>query len=137
MYFDVNKVIPTTSQAERYDQAFLHIAQVLSSGIVPADLRAALYRVATRIPGVVISDSAANLDGRGGIAVGRVDSSGNIRQDIIFDSAGGHAIGERVVLLHANTNDDLYLPTPVNAPNGSIIESTAIALDVTGNPNLR
>jgi hypothetical protein len=112
-------------EPDKYDAAFSRIAQVLSSGIVPADLRAALYQVATTIPGIVLVDSTANLDGRQGVAVGRATTYGT-RQDIIFDSAGGQYIGEREVTTRPG-------PTP-DVPVGSTIASTAVTVGVAAKP---
>jgi len=108
------------------------MGQVLSSGLVPADLRAALYTVAaTRIPGITVTDRTANLDGRAGVAVGRVQSGpaqsgSDVRQDIIFDSVGGQYIGERQVTIGANVQFDV--------PPGTAIESTAVAVEVADQP---
>ncbi|PZS29867.1 MAG: hypothetical protein DLM58_14580 [Pseudonocardiales bacterium] len=123
LYIDPNKA---GADVNKYDAAFLHIAQVLSSGMVPADLRAALYQVASRIPGVTLIDSTANLDGRQGVAVGRVDSTGNVRQEIIFDSAGGQYIGERQVTVHPDGT--------FNVPVGTATESTAVTVGVKAKP---
>lgn len=51
---------------------------------MPPDLRAALFRTAQLIPGVRVVDTATNLNGRSGVAVGR-DEGHSFRQDIIFD----------------------------------------------------
>lgn len=130
LYVDPNK--PDHAKAHRDDLAMLHIAQVLSSGIVPADLRAALYQAATKIPGVRITDSTTDLDGRPGLAVGRVNSSGRVRQDIIFDSAGGQYIGERQVVLHGGGD---YLTGQFDVPDGTAIESTAVTIGVAHRPH--
>ena len=79
-------------------EALVFIADTLRSGVVPADLRAALYKAAAGIPGVTISDRAATLDGATGIAFGRDEGNG-IRQEIIIDPITGLMIGERRVLL--------------------------------------
>lgn len=79
------------------DQAMVWISDRLRVGIIPADLRAALYRAAALIPGVTLVDRQATLDGRTGIAIGRVDRSDNTRHEIIVDPGNGQFIGERVV----------------------------------------
>ena len=81
----------------RDGEALVFIADVLRSGIVPADLRAALFRAATSIPGVGVVEGRANLDGRKGVAVGRYERENGIRQEIIFDPDSGEVIGEREV----------------------------------------
>lgn len=52
-------------------EALVYIADVLRGGFVPGELWASLFRAATRIPGVTVTDRRANLDGRTGIAVAR------------------------------------------------------------------
>lgn len=79
-------------------EALVFIADLLRTGIVPADLRAALYKSAALIPGVTVTDEQATLDGRKGIAIGRVETASNRRQDIIIDPKTGLLIGEREVL---------------------------------------
>jgi RNA polymerase sigma-70 factor (ECF subfamily) len=85
----------------RDGEALVWIADVLRSGLVPADLRAALFQAATGIPGVEVVDRRANLDGRVGVAVGRDERAGgsHFRQELIFDEATGQVIGERQVAL--------------------------------------
>lgn len=79
--------------------ALVYIADLLRTGMVPADLRAALYKAAAMIPGVVVTENQATLDGQTGIAIGRVENASNTRQDIIIDPATGQLIGEREVTL--------------------------------------
>lgn len=81
-------------------EALVFIADRLRLGIVQADLRAAFYEAAARIPGVQITERQATLDGRTGIAFGR-DEGGIFRQEIIIDPATGQFIGERRILLVA------------------------------------
>ena len=81
----------------RDGEALVWIADLLRTGFVPAELRAALYRAATLIPGVTVADSAATLNGRRGVAIGRIEGSTGIRQDLIIDPDTGLLIGEREV----------------------------------------
>jgi len=88
-------------------EALVWIADLLRTGAAPADLRAALFEAAAMIPGVVITEQQAVLDGRTGVAIGRVESSSGQRQDIIIDPATGQLIGER----HVNVgNPDSSIP---------------------------
>ncbi|WP_104087192.1 CU044_5270 family protein [Arthrobacter sp. GMC3] len=80
-------------------EALVYIADLLRTGMVPADLRAALYKAAALIPGVSVTDNQATLDGQTGIAIGRVEKASDFRQDIIIDPATGQLIGEREVAL--------------------------------------
>ncbi|MFJ2508554.1 CU044_5270 family protein [Arthrobacter citreus] len=90
----------TEGQGQSEDgQALVFIADLLRTGMVPADLRAALYQAAALIPGVTITEEQATLNGKRGIAIGRVETASNQRQDIIIDPATGLLIGERQVLM--------------------------------------
>jgi hypothetical protein len=75
------------------------IAEALTTGVVPAELRAALYKAAALIPGVTVVDRQANLNGEVGIALGVEDPDRETRLDIIIDPANGLLIGERRVKL--------------------------------------
>lgn len=79
---------------ERGDaEVLVYAADALRSGLIPADLRAALYRALGHLPALEITEQVANLDGRKGTAYGISD--GNLRQEIIVDPATGEFIGER------------------------------------------
>jgi hypothetical protein len=78
-------------------EALVWIADLLRTGAVPADLRAALYKAAAMIPGVEVTDNQATLDGTTGIAIGRLEDTSGVRQDIIIDPETGRLIGERSV----------------------------------------
>nr|WP_236593526.1 CU044_5270 family protein [Paenarthrobacter ureafaciens] len=71
------------------------IADQLSSGLVPAEWRAVLYKAAALVPGATATSAQTTLDGRAGTAVGR--TTDGIRTDIIFDPATGLFIGQRAV----------------------------------------
>lgn len=107
------------SGPSRDGEALVTIADALRSGIVPADLRAALFRTAQLIPGVRVVDTETNLDGRPGVAVGR-DEGQSFRQDIIFDPQTGQVIGERQVSLQASGG----------VPAGTAYDFTAVRTDV-------
>src|SRR5205823_12699838 len=61
------------------------IADRLRTGVVPADLRAALYKTAALIPDVTAGDRQATVDCRAGIAIGIPTPDGGTRRDIIID----------------------------------------------------
>jgi hypothetical protein len=104
-------------------EALITVADILRKGIVPADLRAALYKAAALIPGVTVNDRQARLDGRTGVAIGISSWGGNLRQDIIVDPQTGLLIGERTVLLRT---DDGF----PGVPAGTAISWTAIETSV-------
>ena len=80
-------------------EALVFIADRLSVGNVPADLRSAMYRAAAMIPGVEFIDDQATLDGRTGVAIGRVEDAWGARVEIIVDPDTGDFIGDREVLV--------------------------------------
>ncbi|WP_454698578.1 CU044_5270 family protein [Arthrobacter humicola] len=103
-------------------EALVFIADLLRTGVVPADLRAALYKAAAMIPGVTITENQANLDGRTGIAIGRTEEGpSKTRQEIIIDAATGLLIGERAILTEPQGS----------MPAGTAIGWTAIETSVT------
>jgi hypothetical protein len=83
------------------EDVWVRITNLLSTGEVPADLRAALYRTLALVPGVTIVENEATLDGRTGVALGYTEPArGSIwRDEIIIDPATGLLIGDREVTL--------------------------------------
>ena len=77
-------------------EVLVYAADALRSGLLPADLRAALYRALTYLPTLTITERTATLDGRAGTALG-IAAAGE-RQEIIIDPADGTFIGERTRL---------------------------------------
>jgi RNA polymerase sigma-70 factor (ECF subfamily) len=77
------------------------VTSILSTSAVPADLRAALYRTLALVPDITVVDGEATLDGRTGVAIGRVETSGGqqLRTDLIIDPGTGQVIGRRDVTL--------------------------------------
>jgi hypothetical protein len=98
-------------------EAFVYVTDILRSGVVPADLRAALFRAAALIPGMQVVDDAVNLDGRQGVAVARTGHAG-IRTELVFDPGTGQVIGERQVATRPLS--DLRIPA------GTPVEYTAV-----------
>lgn len=86
------------------DEAFVTIADVLRSGLVPADLRSALYQVLRTVPGVVVTEQEADIDGRTGVALGRDDATGG-SVEIVIDPATGEVVGEREQIALPGTTD--------------------------------
>ena len=81
----------TVGQGQSVDgEALVFIADLLRTGVVPADLRAALYKAAAMIPGVTVTEGQANLDGRTGVAIGRLEEGpAKTRQELIIDPGTG------------------------------------------------
>jgi RNA polymerase sigma-70 factor (ECF subfamily) len=102
-------------------EAVVFIADTLRTGVVPADLRAVLYKALAGIPGVSITADQVTLDGRSGVGFGRSESNG-IRQEIIIDPATGTMIGERFIVTRAGV-----LP---GVPAGTVEGSTSVSTTV-------
>jgi len=102
------------------EDSWVRITELLRTGTAPADLRSALYGAAAMIPGIEITDDQATLNGRTGIAVGRVEESRDERQDIIVDPATGEMIGERTVRTTAD----------FGAPAGAVWAATSVTTTV-------
>jgi hypothetical protein len=82
-------------------EVFVAVADVLRSGLVPADLRAALYRVLATVPGVEITAPTATIGTSSGVAFGRYESTDGTRQEIIINPSNGDLVGEREVAVNA------------------------------------
>ncbi|PVW02963.1 hypothetical protein DEA06_14415 [Microbacterium sp. Gd 4-13] len=88
--------------ASRDENNFVRITDMLRSGLVPANTRAALLDALSRIPGVTATENVANLDGVAGVAIGRTEPLRfGERKEIIIDPATGMVIGERTVATQA------------------------------------
>jgi hypothetical protein len=102
-----------------------YIAHMLNSGSVPADLRAALYRVLGMVPGVRVTQQVASLDGRSGVAFGIADDE--VRRDVIIDPGTSEYIGERRVFLKGTDEH----------PAGTLSESTSVTTAVVDGKGVR
>jgi hypothetical protein len=110
---------PDRSEAETLEA----VAAALRTGVVPADLRAALYKAAALIPGVTVVDRQANLDGKVGIAIGIERPDRDTRMDIIIDPATGLLIGEREVTLTAGKTFPAGTATAWTSVQTSVVNS--------------
>jgi hypothetical protein len=99
-------------------EILVYATDALTTGVVPADLRAALYRVLAKVPGMEITEKVANLDGQVGTAFGitRVGT----RSDVIIDPSTGHYIGQRQVDLDGVTG----------VPPGTVISYVSVTTPV-------
>ncbi|HET7798851.1 MAG TPA: CU044_5270 family protein [Humibacillus xanthopallidus] len=73
------------------------VADVLRSGIVPSDLRSALFEVLKTVPDVDITSRVVTLHGQPGVGIARTEPVNGTRQEIIVDPGTGLLIGERTV----------------------------------------
>lgn len=108
-------------------EVVVYVADVLRSGMVPADLRAALYRALALVPTLEITEKVANLDGMKGTAYG-VSAQGQ-RHDVIIDPKTGEFIGERQV------TDDSESLIPPNTVTSYTSVTTAVAPKIGVVPN--
>ncbi|TWG03783.1 hypothetical protein FHX80_112219 [Streptomyces brevispora] len=81
----------------RNQEAFTAIGDLVAEQLMPAQLTAALYRAAAKIPGVVLVDEAKDAVGRRGIAIARVDEEAGERTEWIFDAKSYDYLGARTV----------------------------------------
>lgn len=103
-------------------EVLIYVADALRSGLLPADLRAALYRALTYQPTLEITERTTTLDGHTGTALG-ITAAGEQRE-IVIDPATGAFIGERQRL--AEDRDGI--------PAGTIIGSSTVRYDTVKKP---
>jgi hypothetical protein len=104
----------------------VYVADALRSGLVPADLRAALYRALAKVPELEITEELANVDGRKGTAYG-VSAKGT-RHDVIVDPATGQFIGEREITEEA---------MDTGIPEGTVLSYTSVTTAVVSEIGVR
>ncbi|WP_030756302.1 CU044_5270 family protein [Streptomyces sp. NRRL F-5135] len=115
-------------------QAFSTIGDLLGESYPPAELYAALFKAAAKIPGVIMVDDAVDAAGRHGVAVARVDSAGGSREEWIFDKKTHAFLGERVVQVKGASGDD-GLIKPGTVTFVSAIVTRAIVDDMKQPPS--
>ena len=77
------------------NELVVYARDALRSGLLPAAVRANLYRALGYIDNLGVSDRAVNLDGRTGVALST--DNGEVREEIIIDPATGNYIGGRTI----------------------------------------
>jgi len=102
------------------ENVFAHVVDLLRSGTVKSDLRAALYEALALMPSVVITEQQTTLDDRRGTAIGLATADGASRQEIIVDPATGEFIGVRIVSVNGVGE----------IPAGTTLEYTALTASV-------
>lgn len=73
--------------------ALMQAREALNSGQYPAEVRATIFRALALLPGLVVTDNRANLDGKEGVALGMKYFEDFT--EIIIDPANGDYIGGR------------------------------------------
>ncbi|MFD9353480.1 CU044_5270 family protein [Streptomyces sp. NPDC060031] len=86
-------------------EAFTTIGDLLRGSYPPAELTAALYKAAAKIPGVVTVDDAADAAGRHGLAVARLDEQSGQREEWIFDRQTLAFLGERAIQVQGESGE--------------------------------
>jgi hypothetical protein len=91
------------------------VGDLLRETVAPPELRAALYEVAARIPGIELVGQVTDPAGRRGVAVAvESDYSGALtRQELIFDPETSEMWAERQVLLEEATWVDVQPPAVI------------------------
>jgi hypothetical protein len=74
-----------------------YAGELLRSGLAPADLRATVYRMLAKLPGLRVTDPDVSLDGRRGVGFGIVVDG--IRREFVIEPSTGEFIGTRTVYL--------------------------------------
>lgn len=111
------------SGQSRDGEALEWITSALRRGTAPADFRAALYRAAAEIPGVEIIDDQATLNGKAGIAIGRLETTSNVRYELIIDPETGQFIGEQQVTLDGYASFPAGTTTSWTAVTTTVVSS--------------
>jgi len=78
-------------------EVLTYVADVLRSGLVPADLRRSLFGVLQTVPGVEVAGPSVSIDGATGVGIGRLEPRNGTRQEIVVDPTNGQVIGEREI----------------------------------------
>jgi hypothetical protein len=99
----------------RWFGPFTAAVTALRTGLVPADLRAPLYRALTGLPSVAVVEGVANLDGAACLAL--VHDAGRTRTELFVDPADGCFAGER---------DTLRVDSRCGLRAGTVISDTAV-----------
>jgi len=108
-------------------EMFTLVGDALRESDASPALRAALYEVAARIPGVELVGPAVDRVGRHGVAVASVDSKIGLRHELIFGRKTAALLGEEYVELEGNA--DGY---PVGAVSGYATYVTSAVVDRLG-----
>lgn len=111
--------------------AWRRIGSVLSTGLVPPDLRAALYEAARKIPGIKLLDEVVTVDGRQARVIGH--DGGGYRDDLLIAETGGQFLGRRTVVTKDGPPDINGDPEP-SLQRGDILYSAIATTRITSTP---
>lgn len=102
--------------------AFMQALEALRSGQYPAEVRANIFRALALLPGLVVTDKRANLDGKEGVALGKKYYDNFT--EIIIDPANGDFIGSREVIAEDQSGDKGSMK------KGTVISSSAVTSEL-------
>lgn len=105
---------------------FAAAVTALRTGLVPAPLRAAMYRALTGLPGVTVAEHVLNIDGDDCLAL--VHDAGRTRTEVLIDPRNGQFAGER---------DTLRADSRSGLKAGMVISTTAVRVAVVDRAGLR
>jgi hypothetical protein len=88
-----------SSAAWKRHEMFTEIGDLLREDPIPANVRAALYRVAARIPGIEVLGLARDGVGRPALAIALNDTLDGMRSELLFDPKTSRLLGERSVVV--------------------------------------
>ncbi|MFJ7043711.1 CU044_5270 family protein [Streptomyces sp. NPDC101112] len=98
-------------EVPRDQAAFVAIGDLLFESYPPAEVGAALYKAAAKIPGVVAVNDTVDATGRHGIAIARENPVAGERTEWIFDKKTLRFLGERIVVVKATADSPLKVGT--------------------------
>lgn len=110
--------------ADVQQQVMQTSGMLLSSGVIPAKLRATIYSALATLPDLKVTERVANLNGKRGIALG-IDGYG-YRRELIIDPGNGQYIGMRMTDLSTD-----------EAPAGTVEYLDAMTVAVVDKPRQR
>jgi hypothetical protein len=85
-------------------ETFTIIGDMLRETYAPPELRAALFQIASELPGVELVGNVKDEQGRDGVAVGY--TTGGLRQELIFDPNTSALLGERTVVTDPSASQE-------------------------------
>ncbi|MEU0883147.1 CU044_5270 family protein [Lentzea sp. NPDC005914] len=109
--------------------AFISALEALRTGQYPAEARANIFRALALLPGLVVTDKRANLDGKEGVALGM--KYYDDFTEIIIDPANGDFIGTREVVAEDQPQEKGGLE------KGTVRSSSAVTSAVVGSLGAR
>jgi hypothetical protein len=97
--FDRLKVEAADGGDGLYEEMFVLVGDHLRETLTSSSLRAALYEVAARIPGVKLEGELTDSAGRPGLAVSLADKTNHTRHTLVFDPKTSRLLAEQDVVL--------------------------------------